>query len=259
MDMRGRSVGLACALLIASWTLVDARWWSSASAATQLLPDLGMAPVTTVTIDTTTIPGHRLLRYEARIVNVGAGAFEADGSRPDTSVSDVPISQRVFDDAGGSTDVSITGTTMFFAGDGHNHWHIRDMESGTLSRQDNGIVVGTLDKHGFLIHDGFVYNGSLPNSPVRGVYTTGNYPSMLDRNALAVTEGLSVGWGDSYGANTNLQWIDITGLPNGKYRLDLSANGSGWFLESDTTNNDAWAVLRIRKGRVNILSQGGGV
>jgi hypothetical protein len=91
------------------------------------------------------------------------------------------------------------------------------------------------------------------------VYTTGNYPSMLDRNALAVTEGLSVGWGDSYGANTNLQWIDITGLPNGKYRLDLSTNGSGWFLESNTTNNDAWAILRIRKARVNILSQGGGV
>lgn len=257
--MRGRLVGSTCALLVASATLVGAGWWSSASAAAQLLPDLGMASVTTVTIDTTTIPGHRLLRYEARIVNVGAGAFEADGSRPDTTVSDVPISQRVFDDGGGSADVPITGTTMFWAGDGHNHWHIRDMESGTLTRLDNGKVVGTLAKHGFLIHDGFVSNGSLPGSPGRGMYTAGNYPSMLDPNALAVTEGLSVGWGDSYGAATNLQWVDITGLPNGKYRLDLGANVSGWFLESDTTNNTAWAILRIRKGRVNVLSRGGGV
>jgi hypothetical protein len=48
-------------------------------------------------------------------------------------------------------------------------------------------------------------------------------------------------------------------LANGKYRLDLGANISGWFLESDTTNNTAWAVLKIRKGRVNLLSQGGGV
>ena len=55
------------------------------------------------------------------------------------------------------------------------------------------------------------------------------------------------------------RWIDITGLPNGKYRLDLGANTSGWFLESDTTNNNAWAILRIRKGRVNVLSRGGGV
>jgi hypothetical protein len=55
------------------------------------------------------------------------------------------------------------------------------------------------------------------------------------------------------------RWIDITGLPNVKYRLDLGANTSGWFLESDTTNNTAWAILRIRKGRVNVLSRGGGV
>jgi hypothetical protein len=43
------------------------------------------------------------------------------------------------------------------------------------------------------------------------------------------------------------------------YRLDLGANTSGCFLESDTTNNTAWATLRIRTGRVNVLSRGGGV
>ena len=151
---------------------------------------MGMAPVTTVTINTS-IPGHRLLRYESRIVTGGPGPFEANGSRPDTTVSDLTVSQRVFGDAGGSRGVSITGTTIFWGGDGHNHWHITDMESGTLTRLGNGNAVGTLAKHGFLIHDEFLYNG--------------------------------------------------------------------WFLESDTTNNTAWAVLRIRKGRVNLLSQGGGV
>ena len=91
------------------------------------------------------------------------------------------------------------------------------------------------------------------------MYTQGNYPSMTDHNALAVTEGLSFGWGASYGAAANFQWVDITGVANGKYRLDPGANISGWFSESDTRNNTAWAVLRIRKDRVNLLSQGGGV
>lgn len=107
------------------------------------------------------------------------------------------------------------------------------------SRPENGKVVGTLAKHGFLIHDGFLYNGSLPGSPGRGVYTQGNYPSMTDHNALAVTEGLSFGWGDSHGAAANFQWVDITGLANGKYRLDPGANISVRFSESDTTNNTA--------------------
>ena len=71
-------------------------------------------------------------------MNVGSGPFEANGSRPNTTVSDL----TAFDDARGSTDVPITGTTMFWAGDGHNHWQIRDMESGTLTRLDNGKVVG---------------------------------------------------------------------------------------------------------------------
>ena len=124
---------------------------------------MGMAPVTTVTINTS-IPGHRLLRYESRIVTGGPGPFEANGSRPDTTVSDLTVSQRVFGDAGGSRGVSITGTTIFWGGDGHNHWHITDMESGTLTRLGNGNAVGTLAKHGFLIHDGFLYNGSLPGS-----------------------------------------------------------------------------------------------
>jgi hypothetical protein len=101
-------------------------------------------------------------------VNVGPGPFEANGSRPDTTVSDLTVSQRVFDDAGGSTGVSITGTTIFWCGGDHNQWRIRDVESGTLTPVDNGKVVGTLAKHGFLIHDRFRYNGSLPGSPGRG-------------------------------------------------------------------------------------------
>ncbi len=255
--MRRRSLRVICALFLGVSALVVAGS-SSSSATTLLLPDLGMAPVTTVTIDTTTLPGHRLLRYASRIVDVGAGPFEAHGSRPDTTVSQLTITQRVFDDAGGSTDVPITGTTMYWAGDGHNHWHITDMESGTLTRLDNGKVVGTLAKHGFHITDGFQYESTLPGSPPSAVYTDANYPALKDPNALDVTMGLSVGWGDIYRATTNLQWIDVTGLPNGKYRLDLGVDTSDWFQESNTTNNTTWATLRIRNNKVSVLAKGPG-
>ena len=38
-----------------------------------LLPDLGMARLSTIKLDTTTMPGHRLLRYTATMVDVGQG------------------------------------------------------------------------------------------------------------------------------------------------------------------------------------------
>ena len=56
-----------------------------ASNAINLAPDLGMAKLSTVTLDTTTLPGHRLLRYTAVMVNIGAGRLEVRGTRPDTS------------------------------------------------------------------------------------------------------------------------------------------------------------------------------
>ena len=64
-----------------------------ASGATALMPDLGMAKLSTVTLDTTTIPGHRLLRYTAVMVNIGKGRLEVRGSRPNTS-SQMTVTQR---------------------------------------------------------------------------------------------------------------------------------------------------------------------
>ena len=102
-----------------------------ASGATALMPDLGMAKLSTVTLDTTTIPGHRLLRYTAVMVNIGKGRLEVRGSRPSTS-SQMTVKQRIYNTGGGHTD-SATSIAMQYAGDGHDHWHSLDMEGGTLA------------------------------------------------------------------------------------------------------------------------------
>jgi hypothetical protein len=60
---------------------------SPSSADPMLLPDLGMARGSTVTVDTGTFPGRRLLRYESTLVNVGARPFELTGLRADRSPS----------------------------------------------------------------------------------------------------------------------------------------------------------------------------
>ena len=228
----------------------------AAGAATLRRPDLGMAKLSTISIDTTTRPGRRLLRYTAVMVDVGAGPLELIGSRPDTSTATMSVVQRTYDTAGGYVDTPV-GTTMFYSGDGHNHWHTSDIEGGTLARLDNGRKVGALAKHGFCFFDNVKYRLTLSGAPQTAHYlNSGCDPSQP--NALSADMGLSVGWGDSYPATTNLQWIDTTGLKNGKYLLTATANPGNVIVESNTSNNSAWARIRITDNTVTVLRYGPG-
>lgn len=227
-----------------------------ATAASQLLPDMRIAKLTKIVSDRQTMPGHRLLRYTAEIVNVGDGPEEARGTRPDTSSPTMSVVQRIYDDAGGFSDVP-SSTNMFWAGDGHNHWHLFEMAGGVLTPFSNGNQVGTSAKEGFHFADGSAFDLSLPNAPqVKQYSACGGKSCKID--ALSVKEGISVGWGDIYASGIAFQWIDITGVANGKYILTVTADPNGYFEESDTTNNTASATIRITNTNVSVLSYSGG-
>ena len=222
----------------------------AAAAAADRLPDLGMARLQDFSIDTTTIPRHELLRFTTVIVNIGPGPFETIGSRPNTSTPELAVTQRIFDGAGSSRQIS-TPAVMFWAGDGHDHWHVRDAEAYELLRLDNGRQVGTGAKEGFCYNDNTTYRPELsgaPSSPVyKGCGTAGD---------LTVTTGLSVGWGDSYPAWRTLQWIDITGLKAGRYRLRATADPANWFAETNNANNSTWADLKLTGSGVRVVAYG---
>jgi Lysyl oxidase len=222
----------------------------AAAATTDRLPDLGMAPLRDLSIDTTTIPGRRLLRFTTVIVNIGAGPFETTGSRPNTSTAQMAVTQRIFHDAGSYREVS-TPAVMFWAGDGHEHWHVRDVEAYELIRLDNGRRVGTGAKHGFCYFDNTPYRLGLPGAPSSSVY--GGCGTAGD---LTVTTGLSVGWGDTYPAGIAFQWIDITGLKSGRYRLRATADPANWFAETNNANNATWVKIRLTGSGVRVVAYG---
>ncbi len=101
--------------------------YAPAKAATDSLPDLRMAKLQNLYIQKTT-DGRKLLRFDSIVVNVGAGKMEVRGQRPDTSTSTMRVTQRIYNDAGGYRDRSTRGV-MYYAGDGHTHWHLRDLET----------------------------------------------------------------------------------------------------------------------------------
>jgi len=223
---------------------------------TDLLPDLGMAQLTDIQIQNTGT--QKQLRFSTTIVNVGSGQFEVTGRRPDTNTTEMTTTQRIFDSVGDYRDRSTTAT-LFYSGDGHDHWHVKDLEDYELFQLDASgnvvepAVVEEGSKMGFCFFDNADYGSPEPEY-YRGC--EGGNPG-----AIKVTMGLSRGWGDTYGANTVGQYLDITGLADGSYRLRVmadgdSADGFDRFLESDETNNSTWADLQITGNTVTVLQYG---
>jgi hypothetical protein len=223
-----------------------------AAAASDLLPDLGMAPLTDLRYQGTS-DGRRLLRFTTRIVNVGAGRFELAGRRESTAQALMSVEQHVYADDGTFGVVPIPGATMFYAGDGHQHWHVTDLERYDLEKLDNGNKAGVGAKEGFCFFDNVKYRLTLPLAPQSPVYTGCGTAS-----ALGVTMGLSVGWGDEYNWALPGQWIDITTAQPGRYRLTAIADPNGHFVERTTTNNATWVDVQIKPNgaRPQILGSG---
>lgn len=242
MIRRGSSVVIGAALL--GLLTVSP---SSAGATTPKLPDLGMERISDLIV-ATTASGSKQLRFSATIVNVGTGAFELNGTK--NSDGAFAMAQRVYDSDGTSHDQTVS-TPLVFGGDGHGHWHIKDLEIYELRRLDNGVKLGTGMKSGFCFFDTTKYRLSLAGAPQEAQYTAAGCG---DADSTSIKMGVSVGWGDRYPWTLPDQYIDITGLDNGKYRLLATADPYGRFAESDHGNNSTWVDLSVstRRGATSV-------
>jgi len=63
--------------------------------------------------------------------------------------------------------------------------------------------------------------------------------------SCASSQGITVGWSDEYHFQLDCQYIDITGVPAGRYILEDEVNPERLFPESDYTNNAAAVEIRI--------------
>lgn len=201
------------------------------------LPDLVILPQTDIRIENS--GGRRLLRFTTVIANNGVGAFEVRGRRNSTAEPEMTTSQRIFNGSGGFRDVATTAK-MFWAGDGHNHWHVRDLQTTVLLRISDGVQVGAIAKSGYCFYDNYRYKLTLPGAPQSPVYG-----SCGSQSALSVRMGLSIGWGDVYPWNIAYQWVDITGLADGRYRLITVADATNWFDETNNGNNSTSTDVQL--------------
>jgi hypothetical protein len=222
-----------------------------------LPPDLWLERLSDFRIHTR--DGDRLLRFTTRIVNRGAGPLEVHGERECTSLQNCPTMpsvQRIH-----RTDGSVLRNrkgAFRFAGDGHNHWHVQRIEAYELLPLGRGgqpwpgaqPIRGA--KVGFCFFDiSRPYPG--PRSPASRQYFEEGCGT---RSSTVAHVGLSVGWLDVYPWNFAYQWVNISGIPDGSYRVCVTSDPLERFIETREDNNQVWTNIRIVGRRVIIKRHG---
>ncbi len=217
-------------------------------------PDVGMAPLQDILIGTED-DGTVFLRFSATIVNVGDGALLVAAHRRLPFGDDWRVIQRVEDATGGYSERP-TQAALVFGGDAHDHWHVARAEAHQLETLD-GRVVGSLVKTGFCFFDNVPYRTTLERFPSEPVHLASDCGKQTDRDLVM---GLSVGWGDLYSWYLLDQTIEITDIPDGRYRLRAIADPTDFFAESDETNNDTWTMVDLGTAdgvrTVEVIEQG---
>ncbi|MEO7118734.1 MAG: lysyl oxidase family protein, partial [Candidatus Limnocylindrales bacterium] len=164
------------------------------------------------------------------------------------------VRQRIQDSEGGWSKLPRSGR-MLYAGDGHNHWHVQHMEAYELfsSGDPTNTALARGAKVGYCFFDNVAYRLEKPNAPQSPVYGGAGCGSQgSDRTHM----GLSVGWGDNYPWNFAYQWIDITDLPDGDYRVCVTADPEDRFVEVKDHNNMAWQDVTLTGASVTLGAAG---
>ena len=235
---------------------------SAVANAPQSEPDLvALLPTTTghiapIYVDTHTVPGKELYRFSAVIKNLG-GAMDLykdpstgaamqviwPGGDP-TSMPDPNIVP-----SGGEVHNLTQANGAYFIfnpSQGHNHWHFQQAAQYSLIMPDGTIRYS--DKVGFCMWDSWVMDGgsSTKYFPVfyKGVGPT-TWCAPRDPSATFTHMGISRNYGDLYAAQSTDQWVDITGLTPGPYRIRGVVNPNGYIIESDPNNNDLTVTRTI--------------
>jgi hypothetical protein len=213
---------------------------TTVNAANPLVPNLKALPASELRIEVLG-DGSRHLRFSTTSVNIGDGPLEVRGGL--VTGDSQQVDQRVYDSAGGFVDYSAGFMTYHVE---HAHMHFDDYAEMVLQPVDaSGASARTGAKQTFCIIDTDKYNTRLPGSPKRAVYT----------NCSSDVQGMSVGWGDTYRYYLFGQSIDISGLPDGIYDLQIRIDPKDKLVEKDSSDNVSTVRIELAG---NSVSQIGG-
>jgi hypothetical protein len=198
----------------------------------------------------------RCLRFDQSIANAGRGAMELRYSLRDAG-TDQLMYQRIHRSDG---SVRERAADRYELHPTHLHFHYTSFALSRLWRADaKGRRVGTApvregNKNGFCLIDvenfGFDGKGDAAHTYL------GDGCADPDALTLAdLTHGISPGWSDLYNWFLPGQYIEITGVPDGRYLLETIADPRNTIVESDETNNVTSVIVDIHGQEVGLRAR----
>lgn len=179
-----------------------------------------------------------LLRFDGFIHNQGDGALEMRASQP-VAGEMTQTAQRIYDAGSGFTDDSSRNPQILFeTADGHDHWHLKNAARYSLWNSSQSAEVAPAMKTGFCLGD---VERVDDNGPAQSAYSTSQIQFCKQHQPAVASlfEGISAGWRDVYNWQLAFQWVDVSAVQPGVYRLAGEVDPDDVMIESDETNGGA--------------------
>ncbi len=190
------------------------------------LPDLAPLPSAAVALR-----DGRLL-FDAMVANLGPGPLVVRGPRRRGR-----LATQLFERHGRVVGGRRVGELEYAHGHPHRHWHFHDLARYRL-RDARGRVVLRSEKIGFC------FMNTHPVDVSYGDPATPATPDQTKGCGLRGRQRIDAGWGDLYALGYDGQALDVRGLPNGEYLIEIAVD-AGRRLAQTTRDNDV-AQRRIR-------------
>ena len=188
-------------------------------------PDLVMAAPRTILI-ATEFNGRKRLHFTTSIANIGVGPMEIDGAR--FQGGDWSAWQRIVRSDGSSYRVPMPSIRFVYQGsEDHGHWHIDGAARYELWHV--GKIAKIRTKRGFCLYDSSLYRPRLPEAGRSHLPAVGLWHEVVDIPLPPESRS---------GGRTITTWritgqqMDVTNLPNGRYRLINRVDPRNLFRES---------------------------
>lgn len=201
------------------------------AACDQLLPNLRPLPASDIRLLLGQNGDPLELRFGATNWNSGWGKLELDAKDIDTTAKKQRVDQRIYDTCGGYQDYNAGD---FAWHEGHNHFHFGDFANYFLTPVGSPGQGRNGSKTTFCVMDTTSINAQLWGASGQIYSTCGN-----------TTQGMAVGWGDTYGSSLEGQSIDAKQLAPGDYELEIVTDPFDRILETNDDDNTSCVLLRF--------------
>lgn len=180
------------------------------------------------------------LRFEGYVTNLGAGPLHLSGD-PQLADPDDPSSHQVWQRVRtGSGDLIkfAKPPVRFETSDGHNHFHLMEIVAYSLWDSTGTYLIRPGEKVGFCLLDAEELTDRHPQPGEQGFSEMGIADCMANRpGATTLLMGVTEGWRDIYENDVVFQWVDVSDVLPGRYRIGVEADPYDIVAEADEANN----------------------